>query len=147
MGRERLEAEFPGQDVAGGRELGQGIGLPAAPVQRHHELAAEPLPQRMLTDQSGQLRHGLAVAAKGEHDVDAFLDGGQPQLVAPTKPQKSGRRDAAASGGSGGKGGGMGTVMAIVGVAASIGTTYWVIKEMHKVETPSTPTPTPQIVR
>jgi len=75
----------------------------------------------------------------------ANVAGNPVQVTAPPKAQPSGRRNAAASGG--GKGGGMsaGAVMAIVGIVASVGTTYFVIKEMHKTE--SDLTPTPQVVR
>ena len=70
---------------------------------------------------------------------------GEPvQVTAPPATTKPGLRKAAKGGGGGG---GMGTAMAIIGIAASIGTTYFVIKEMHKTESQLTPTPTPQIVR
>jgi len=47
---------------------------------------------------------------------------------APGKPQKSNRRNS----GGGGGGGTTGTVMMVVGIAASLGATYFVIKEMNK---------------
>lgn len=48
---------------------------------------------------------------------------------APGKPQKSNRRN---SGGGGGGGGSTGTIMMVVGIAASLGATYFVVKEMNK---------------
>jgi hypothetical protein len=54
------------------------------------------------------------------------------QVAAPPKAQKTGQRNAGAA--NGGGGGGAGSVMAIVGIAMGIATTYFVIKEMHKTE-------------
>jgi hypothetical protein len=73
----------------------------------------------------------------------ASVAGDRVQVTAPPTEQKTGRRNAAKGGG--GKGGGMGAAMAIVGIAASIGTTYFVIQQMHKTEAQLTPTP--QVVR
>lgn len=56
---------------------------------------------------------------------------------APGKLQKSNRRNS----GSGGGGGTTGTVMMIVGIAASLGATYFVIKEMNKTTEQLTATP------
>lgn len=57
---------------------------------------------------------------------------------APGKPQKSNRRN---SGGGGGGGGATGTIMMVVGIAASLGATYFVIKEMNKTTEQLTATP------
>jgi len=62
--------------------------------------------------------------------------------AAPGKPQKSNRRN---SGGGGGGGGSTGTIMMVVGIAASLGATYFVIKEMNK--TTEQLTATPHVVR
>ncbi len=48
---------------------------------------------------------------------------------APGKPQKSNRRNSSNGGGGGGT---TGTVMMIVGIAASLGATYFVVKQMNK---------------
>jgi hypothetical protein len=61
---------------------------------------------------------------------------------APGKPQKSNRRNSSNGGGGGGT---TGTVMMIVGIAASLGATYFVIKEMNK--TTEQLTATPHVVR
>lgn len=61
---------------------------------------------------------------------------------APGKPQKSNRRNS----GSGGGGGATGTIMMVVGIAASLGATYFVIKEMNKT-TEQLTTATPHAVR
>ena len=54
-----------------------------APVQRQHQLAVEPLLQRVLPDERRQVRQRLVMAAKREHDVDPVRDRGLPQLVEP----------------------------------------------------------------
>ena len=43
-----VDAELAGEQVADMAVGGQRVALPAAPVQRQHELAVQPLPQRML---------------------------------------------------------------------------------------------------
>ncbi|HKW02987.1 MAG TPA: hypothetical protein VJN96_24390 [Vicinamibacterales bacterium] len=58
---------------------------------------------------------------------------------APGKPQKSNRRNS--SNGGGGGGGTTGTVMMIVGIAASLGATYFVVKQMNKTTEQLTATP------
>jgi len=78
-----IDAELPGQHVAGIRERSQCVGWPAAAVQRQHHLGPEPFSQRMLADQRGQLGQCLMVAAQCEQDVDAFLGRGLPQLIQP----------------------------------------------------------------
>ncbi|HUL75293.1 MAG TPA: hypothetical protein VLT86_19425 [Vicinamibacterales bacterium] len=75
----------------------------------------------------------------------ASVTGEPVQVATPPAARNTGRRNAAKGGGGGG--GGMGAVMAVVGIAASIGATYFVIKEMHKTESQLTATPTPQVVR
>src|SRR6185312_4571802 len=46
-----VDAELTGEQVTGPPVGGQRFGLPAAPVQRQHELAVQPLPQRMVGGQ------------------------------------------------------------------------------------------------
>jgi hypothetical protein len=78
-----LNAQLLDEDATAVSEHRQRLGPPAAPVKRQHELAAEPLPQRVLTHQPGKLSCGLGMAAKREHDIGAFLDRGQPLLAKP----------------------------------------------------------------
>ena len=80
------DAEFPGKHTPGICERGQGVALPAAPVEREHELAAEPFPQRMLTYQPSKLDRRLGVLAKREHDLDTLLNRRQPLLAQPDPP-------------------------------------------------------------
>ena len=96
----RLDPQLGAQQAARGRELAQRIGLPPGPVQGQHELLAEPLPQRILPDQPGELRHHLTVTAEREHRVHVLLDCAQPQLVEPEpfgirpRPRNPGQRAA-----------------------------------------------------
>ncbi len=46
-----VDAELAGEQVTGPAVGGKRVGLPAGPVQRQHQLAVQPLPQRMVPDQ------------------------------------------------------------------------------------------------
>ena len=46
-----VDAELSGEQVAGAPVGGERLGLPAAAIQRQHELAVQPLPQRMACGQ------------------------------------------------------------------------------------------------
>ena len=59
------------------------LGLPARPVEREHQLAAEPLAQRMLRDERLELADELGVAPELELGVDPLLERRQPQLLEP----------------------------------------------------------------
>ena len=78
--RTRLDADLLDKDATGLGERRQGLGLPPAAVKRQHELAAEPLAQRIPAHKLGQLTRRLGVAAEREDDVDVLLDRGQPLL-------------------------------------------------------------------
>ena len=76
-----VDAELAGQQVAGPAVGGQRVGLPAAPVQRQHQLAVQPLPQRMVPDQPVQLGGQRVMPAQRQVSVDPRLKRGQPQLL------------------------------------------------------------------
>ena len=57
------------------------IGLSARPVEREHQLRAEPLPQRMPRDEQLQLRHELGVDLELEIGRDPILEYAQPQIL------------------------------------------------------------------
>src|SRR6266545_5120692 len=59
------------------------VGLAAAAVEREHELAAQPLAERVLGDEGLQLADELAVAAPREVGVQPVLQHGDPQLREP----------------------------------------------------------------
>ena len=59
----------------------QRVGLPTRPVQREHEVPAQPLAERVLGDQRLELCDELAVPPEREIGVDPILDGREPALV------------------------------------------------------------------
>jgi hypothetical protein len=79
----RLQPQVLGQPLVALAVDGERLGLPVAPVQRQHELSAEPLPQRVIRDERLELTHDLGVAAELEVGVDPRLDRGHAQLLEP----------------------------------------------------------------
>ena len=61
----------------------QRVRLPAAAVEREHQLGPQPFAHRVPQHLQLQLGHQRAVPAQREVGVDAVLDGAQPQLVQP----------------------------------------------------------------
>ncbi len=59
----------------------QRLGLAVGAVEGEHELAPEPLPQRMPSDERLQLADELSVAAEREVGLDALFERRQLQLV------------------------------------------------------------------
>jgi hypothetical protein len=59
----------------------ESVGLTAGAVERQHELAAQPLAQRVGGDVGVELRHEVGAAAELEIRVDPLLDRGEPELV------------------------------------------------------------------
>ena len=57
------------------------LGLPAVAVEREHQRAVQPLPQRVLADQPAQLTDHLGVMPAGQVRVDALGDAVQAQLL------------------------------------------------------------------
>ena len=52
----------------------EGVGLPAAAIEREHQLAAQTVVKRVLRDEPLELRHHLGVPAERKVGVDAILD-------------------------------------------------------------------------
>src|SRR5262249_29656790 len=73
-----LDQHAPGILIGGER-----IGLPAAPVQRQHQLRTQMLAQWMLLDQHLELADQLGLAPELEISLDALLERRQPQLLQP----------------------------------------------------------------
>ena len=73
-----VDAELGGEQVADPPVGGQRVGLPAAAVQRQHELTVQPLPQRMFGDQLLQFGGDRVVPAKRQVSLDPALPGGEP---------------------------------------------------------------------
>ena len=82
-----IDAELTGEQVAGTPVGGQRLGLPPAAIQRQHQLAVQPLPQRILGGQLFQLAGEGVVPAKRQISIDPRLQrrraavppGGLPQ--------------------------------------------------------------------
>ena len=61
----------------------QRLGLPARPVEREHELAAQPLAERMLGRECLELRRRAPVPAECQVGVHALLERCQPEFLEP----------------------------------------------------------------
>ncbi len=70
----RLEPELLDQMFPGPLVGGEGVRLPAAAVQRHHQVAPQPLAERVIMDECLELAHELGVAAHRKIGADAGLD-------------------------------------------------------------------------
>jgi hypothetical protein len=79
--RARLHAHLVDEDGPDRPVRRQRVGLPAAPVERHDELAPEPFPQRMFLGQRLELGDDIEVPAGREFHVDAVLDGREAHLL------------------------------------------------------------------
>ena len=62
---------------------GERVGLAPGAVEREHQLAPEPLAQRVARDEALELRHQLGVAAGLELGADQVLRRREPQLFEP----------------------------------------------------------------
>ena len=74
----RLYTELVHEQPANALVGGQRLTLPPALVERHHQLGPKPFPQRMASDQPGELRDELAVPAQGQTGIDPPLGRLQP---------------------------------------------------------------------
>ena len=79
--RRGVEAELVGEREPGGPVDLERLGLAAAAVQRKHQLAAQPLAQRMEGDELLQLADDRSVPAERELCVDPLFLGSDAQLV------------------------------------------------------------------
>ena len=76
-----LEPELVAEERARLPVDGESFCLPARPVEREHQLGAEPLAVGMLRGERLQLRHERELTAECELRVDSFLDRGKAQLL------------------------------------------------------------------
>ena len=77
----RLDPE-PLDQRSTGRLVGaECLGLTSVAVEGEHQLAAQPLSERMLCDEPLQLTDGLRVAGEREASLDELLEAGEPQLL------------------------------------------------------------------
>ena len=61
------------------------VGLPACPVQRHHELPAEALVERMVGDELLELGDQLGVAPESDVGCDAIGQDSRAQAIEPDR--------------------------------------------------------------
>ncbi len=59
----------------------QRLGPPPGPVQRQHEQAAEPFPQRVCPDQRDQVADQILVTAEVKFQADVLLGDQQPPFL------------------------------------------------------------------
>ena len=81
--RPGVDAELLDERPASALEHVQRVGLPAAAVEREHQLAAQALAKRVLRDERLELRHQLVMAAERQVGVDAILDRRETELLQP----------------------------------------------------------------
>ena len=79
----RLDPELLRQRPPGVPVGLERVGLPAAAIEREHQLSPEPLAERMPRDQRLELAHEPRVHAEQQVGVDAILDRGQVQFLEP----------------------------------------------------------------
>jgi hypothetical protein len=79
----RLDADLLDQPAASVAVDLERLRLPPTAIQREHQLAREPLTDRMLAEQSLQLADQRRVPAGGEIGLHARLQRGQPLLLQP----------------------------------------------------------------
>jgi hypothetical protein len=77
----RLEPDLLGEREATLLVDMQRLGLAVRAVQREHELAAQPLSQRVPGHESFELADELAVAAEGDIPLDALFERREAKLV------------------------------------------------------------------
>ncbi len=78
-----LEPQFSREHVSGPAICRQGVHLPAAPIQREHELPPQTLAQRMLGDELLEFGDEPLVATDLKLRFDSFLEGFEAQLGQP----------------------------------------------------------------
>ena len=79
--RAGLDAELVDEHLAADAHHLERLGLPARPVQRDHQLAAQTLAQRMLGDERLQLAREVLGASARQLRGDSLLDGLHVQLL------------------------------------------------------------------
>jgi hypothetical protein len=72
------------RESPGSRLIGlQGIGLPARPIERQHEVTPESFPEGMVDDQGFQFREKLGMQSEGKLRLQPVLDHIQPKILQP----------------------------------------------------------------
>ena len=81
--RRRIDPELVVERSAESLERLQRFGVPAAAVERQHQLASRPLAERMAADERLELGDELRLAPEGQLGVDALLEAGELLLDEP----------------------------------------------------------------
>src|SRR5262249_8372051 len=81
--RSGVDPELLGEQPTPALEHLQRVGLPAAAIQRKHQLATQPLAERVLGDERLQLRDQLVMSAERQVGLDPIADRRQPELLQP----------------------------------------------------------------
>ena len=81
--RARIDAQLVHQDAAAFLKDPQSLPLPSRPVQGQHQVAAQPLPQRIGGHERPQLSHEPGMPAEGQLRFRLHLDGADPLLLKP----------------------------------------------------------------
>ena len=79
----RIDPELLAEELPRRGERPQGVGLPARPVQREHQLRPEPLVEGVFGDQRLQLADEVLVEPERKVGIDPGLECGHPQLTEP----------------------------------------------------------------
>ena len=79
----RLESQFVDEQPPSLPEHLEGLGLPARPVERKHQLPAEVLAQRVLANECLQFGHESGVLPQGEVGIDSGFEGTETQPLQP----------------------------------------------------------------
>jgi hypothetical protein len=75
-----LDAEFPDECLPGLPIDAEGLRLTARAVEREHQLRAEPLSARLLTNETFELDDEVVVTSARKVRIDSLLDRGETQL-------------------------------------------------------------------
>ncbi len=86
----RLDPQLLRQYASGALERRQRVALPAAAIQREHQLTPEPLAERMRGHERLEFGNQLGRSARGQVGVDPVLEGDDAHLVQPTRLGRAG---------------------------------------------------------
>ena len=79
----RVDAELVDEGAAAVLVRGKRFGLPAAAVERQHQLTAQPLAEGVLRDQPLQLADDLRMSPQLEVGLQPLLEAFEPELAEP----------------------------------------------------------------
>ena len=83
--RSRLEAQLVGEHAPCLLERLERVRLPPAAVERQHQLAPQPLPERVVCDRRAQRRDQLPVLSERERNLELLLERVHTQRLEPAR--------------------------------------------------------------